>query len=92
VHGRVLPFQDIKQAEYVRKPAGVIIIDGVEVASTRDCTHCGGHFISFRGSGIRRGFCCNCMGDTCGKPECDPCRPFKQRLDDYERGKVKTLG
>ena len=91
IGGSVIPFTDIGQAEYVRKPSGVIFIDGIEVASTRQCAHCGSHFISVRGSGITRGFCTNCMGDTCGKPECNPCVNFEKRLDDYERGKRKEL-
>lgn len=84
-------FQDLSRADYVRKPAGTVVIDGVEVASTRQCVHCQQHFISVRGSGALRGFCRNCMGDTCGAPKCDRCLPAEKKLDLYESGKLSVL-
>ena len=45
------------------------------------CVHCGGHFQVVPGSGIKRGYCRNCMGVTCGKPECNPCLPFQKWMD-----------
>lgn len=87
----VLPFSDVQQAQFVRKPTGFIIVDGVEVARTLQCVHGGEEFISIRGSGITRGFCRNCMGETCGKPECDACVPFERKLEDYEKGKIRVI-
>lgn len=63
---------------------GAILVEGVEVAHTLQCCHCGGHFVSIRGSGIRRGFCLRCMAVTCGKPECDRCIPFEEQLEMME--------
>lgn len=64
---------------------GSIIIDGREVANTVQCCHCAGHFLYQRGSGTTRGFCTRCSQITCGKPECDPCRPFEKWLEMVER-------
>lgn len=69
---------------YEKKPSGYIIIDGNEVARTLQCCHGGEHFISVRGSGIRRGWCLKCQKPTCGKAKCDPCIPFQEKLDLYE--------
>ena len=89
--GRIVPFEDISQAKSVRKPSGYVIIDGIEVARTLECVHGGETFISIRGSGITRGFCRNCMGETCGKPKCHECRPFEKTIDMYEKGIIKSL-
>ena len=70
-----------KNAEFLSKPSGVIIMDGKEVAHTRQCCHGGEHFISIQGSGIRRGYCRNCQAVTCGRPECDICIPYEEKLD-----------
>lgn len=67
---------DYSDAKHERHPHGVIIVDGKEVATTLQCPHCSEHFISRKGSGHRRAFCMKCMAVTCGKLECDPCRPF----------------
>ncbi len=64
---------------------GAILVDGVQVATTHQCCHCGGHFTSVKGSGTRRGFCLKCMRVTCGAPECDPCVPFEKKLEMMER-------
>jgi len=64
---------------------GAILVDGVQVSTTHQCCHCGGHFISVKGSGIRRGFCLKCMRVTCGAPECDPCVPFEKKLEMIEK-------
>lgn len=64
---------------------GNIIIDGNEVATTLRCPHCGGHFVSMRGSGARRTFCRKCMAVTCGRQECDECRPMEKQLEEIER-------
>ena len=71
---------DYADAKHERKPHGIIIVDGKEVATTLQCPHCGGHFVSRKGSGHRRTFCMNCMAVTCGNRDCDPCRPFVAEL------------
>lgn len=73
------------------KIGGVILIDGRQVADTKQCCHCGGHFKSVPGSGKTRGYCMNCNHITCGKPECNPCYPFEKKMDDLESGKIITL-
>ena len=67
---------DFQDAQFERKPHGIIFVDGKEVASTLQCPHCMSHFISRKGSGHRRTFCMKCMAVTCGKHACDACRPF----------------
>jgi hypothetical protein len=67
-------------AKFERKPDGVIIVDGKEVAHTLQCCHCNAHFASVRGSGKKRGFCVRCHHVTCGKLECDVCIPFEEKL------------
>jgi hypothetical protein len=67
--------EDYSDAKYERHPHGIVIVNGVEVATTLMCPHCGAHFISRKGSGTRRTFCLKCMAVTCGQPACDPCRP-----------------
>lgn len=57
-------------ARHERKPHGVIRTDKGEVATTLACPHCGGHFVSRKGSGEHRTFCRECMAVTCGKPTC----------------------
>jgi hypothetical protein len=76
--------QDIdsyQDAKHERHPHGIVIVDGKEVATTLQCPHCGGHFVSRKGSGHRRTFCLKCMAVTCGNPLCDPCRPFAAQLE-----------
>lgn len=80
-----------KDAQFERKPSGHILIDNVEVAVTKQCCHCGGHFISQKGSGKIRGFCTCCMAVTCGKPGCDPCLPLEKKMEEYEKGKRLVL-
>jgi hypothetical protein len=52
---------------------GLIFYNGKEVAATLQCPHCGGHFVSRRGSGKRRTFCTYHMKIACGRLECDAC-------------------
>lgn len=68
--------ENYSDAKHERKPHGIIIVDGKEVATTLQCPHCMAHFISRKGSGARRTFCMKCMSVTCGNPACDPCKPF----------------
>lgn len=68
---------DYRDAQHERKPHGIIFVNGKEVATTLQCPHCGGHFVSRKGSGHRRSFCFRCMAVTCGKDACvQDCRPF----------------
>ena len=69
----------------LRRPGGAILIDGIQVADTVQCVHCGGHFVMRRGSGITRGFCTNCNGLTCGPTCASTCRPLEQWLDQREK-------
>lgn len=82
------PFGDTK---YERKAKGYFVVDGVEMAATLQCCHCGGHFISIRGSKKVRGYCMSCCSITCGKKECDPCVPFQKKIDLFEKGLIKAL-
>lgn len=52
---------DYSKAKFEHKPHGAIMLDGVEVAHTLQCPHCGQHFVSYPGSGALRGFCFKCM-------------------------------
>lgn len=74
-----------------RLPDGAIIVDGIQIADTKQCCHCGHHFLSIRGSGKTRGWCMKCNAVTCGRPTCNTCYPFQKRLADYERGQLETL-
>lgn len=71
-------------AESVRQPSGHIIVNGQQAGDTRQCVHCGGHFLMLRGSGRRRGFCTLCHGITCGSPGCEACVPAEKRLEQRE--------
>jgi hypothetical protein len=72
-------------AKFEKKPSGAFIVDGVEVAHTMQCCHCGAHFVSIKGSGKIRGFCLKCMKVTCGRPECNICIPFEKKLEAIEQ-------
>ncbi len=90
-----------KDAELLRtdRKAGHILIDGIEVAMTLQCCHCGSHWVHYRshlvinsnGPKRTRGFCTKCMQVTCGRKECDPCIPFEQKLDMYESKQLAVL-
>jgi len=68
-----------------RSPKGVILQDGKEIADTLQCVHCGGHFVSVKGSGMRRGWCRHCNGITCGSQACDVCVPLEKQLEQIEK-------
>lgn len=74
-----------------RKAKGAIIVDGMHIADTLRCVHCGHVWIPVKGSGKIRGWCTKCNGVTCGSEECKTCYPFEKKLDDYEKGKLKIL-
>lgn len=73
-----------------RRAGGVILVDGVCVADTIKCVHCGRHWIAIKGSGRVRGWCFKCNGPFCG-PTCTACYPIEQRLDDFEKGILPEL-
>ena len=45
------------------------------------CVHCQFTWELKPGSGRKRGFCTNCMGPKCGKPECEVCIPVERRME-----------
>lgn len=71
---------DYSDAKHERHQHGAIFVNGKEVATTLQCPHCMAHFISRKGSGMRRTMCIKCMAVTCGNQACDPCRPFVEEL------------
>lgn len=74
------------EAVSVRKEHGAIIVDGVQVASTLQCVHCGAHWIPMRNSGMKRGYCTNCAGPVCGAEACMAhCVPFEKQLERMEK-------
>lgn len=81
------------EAENAGKHAsGAIIVDGMHVADTMQCVHCGHQWIPVKGSGKKRGFCLNCGGVTCGSHQCETkCESFEKKLDLYDKGKLKQL-
>ena len=72
---------------HVRRAHGAMMSDGMEIASTLQCCHCGSHFLSKKGSGARRTFCFKCMEVTCGRYECDPCFPYEKQMEMMERSR-----
>jgi len=74
---------DYSDAQHERKPHGLIFLNGKEVATTLMCPHCGMHFVSRKGSGIRRCYCMRCGEVTCGQRKCDPsiaCNPIMAQM------------
>lgn len=85
--------EDYSNSRFERKAHGAFIVNGQEVAHTLMCPHCGCHFISKQGSGVRRTFCIRCMAVTCGKLECDACVPFeKMARKSRKKQQVETCG
>lgn len=71
----------------MRNEDGAILIGDQQVASTRQCKHCGSHEVCVPGSGKERGVCLKCGGFVCGRPECmTACIPFEAWLD-HKAGK-----
>lgn len=77
--------QQLGRVESVRNPHGGIMLDGVHVADTLTCCHCGYVWVPIKGSGIQRGFCLKCMQVTCGRPECNECVPQEKFLDQIDK-------
>lgn len=83
----------------VRKPSGYYEImgpEGKQEGETLSCVHCQYIWKVESGSGRKRGFCFQCAGPTCGKPQCEErCIPFEQALEQIERRDIlhrKMLG
>ena len=74
-----------KDAKHEAHPHGLIFVNGREVAATLQCPHCGGHFVSRKGSGHRRTFCLRCKAVTCGAHACDSCRPWVDGISLFGR-------
>lgn len=64
--------EDYSDAKHERHPHGLVIVNGQEVATTLQCPHCGMHFVSRKGSGIRREFCLKCGDVCCNRQTCHP--------------------
>ena len=80
----------------VKGPAGHVIItepgSDPKEFETRQCVHCGKHWIYRPGSGTKRGFCLKCMGVTCGAEACDACVPYEARVELAEGAKPGAPG
>lgn len=70
---REMDKQEYGDAKHERHAHGIVFSNGREVATTLQCPHCGGHFVSRKGSGARRTFCTYHMAVCCGEPKCDTC-------------------
>lgn len=68
-------------AKHESRAHGAWIVDGIEVAATLQCPHCGAQFVSVRGSGAQRMWCSSCGDLTCGAPQCNVCTPFRKELE-----------
>ena len=73
----------------MRTEDGGILIEGKQVASTHQCSHCSRHFEMVPGSGRLRGWCFKCQHVTCGAAACMPCVPKEARLEYAEGGKTR---
>lgn len=54
---------------------------------TLQCVHCQYTRILTKGSGKVWGFCTNCMGYHCDKPDCQECLHFMRRVENIEAGR-----
>lgn len=61
---------DYADAQWERKPHGLVFVNGKEVAHTLKCPHCGAQFVSRKGSGHHRTFCLRHQAVTCGSAAC----------------------
>ena len=73
------------------KAEGTILVDGIAVADTKQCCHCGMHFVMVKGSGKLRGWCTKCHHVTCGAIGCCKCVPFEEKLDLMEKGLINIV-
>ena len=79
-----------------RKENGTLIITGEfgapQELATKQCCHCGKHWVTKPGSGAIRGFCPKCDDHVCGDINCvTRCYPYEKQLEDYEKGKLLVL-
>jgi hypothetical protein len=73
------------KAKSVENPHGYIVDEsGNSVADTKQCAHCGKHFVIFSDSDS--GWCFKCNEIICSDPRCSQCMPFEKALDACERG------
>ncbi len=72
-----------------RKPAGTMFVNDQPAADALQCKHCGGQFFLSRDTKRRSGWCMNCAGPTCPRPECDPCTPFMAKIEAAESAKQR---
>ncbi len=72
------------------KEDGVLLLNGQQVGSTKQCCHCGKHFMMIKGSGKLRGFCLKCRKITCGCVECCTCVPYEKQIENLEKGLPAT--
>ncbi len=72
----------------MRESGTVIVADpngAISEAATRQCVHCGRHWIHRPGSRTIRGYCMSCNGPFCG-PQCEECVPQEQQIENLEQG------
>ena len=63
---------------------GAIVVDGIEVASTFQCPHCGGHEYWLRDDVID--WCPNCSKRVCKKQACiQHCIPWERQMERIEQ-------
>lgn len=82
--------------------AGLVTINdadkGVIETATRQCVHCGAHWVHIVGSKIVRGWCGPCGGFVCSAKCLKKCVPIEAQLDNVEAGrpvnhrKITTAG
>lgn len=79
----------------VRRPAGYVETTGPLGSvggETLMCVHCQRHWVVQPGSGMKRGFCFNCNGPTCGKKNCEEhCVPFEKAIEQIEAQGRRSL-
>jgi len=64
-----------------QKVTGLCFENDRETAETRQCVHCGRHWIYRPGSGRKFGWCMNCGGIHCARPECCVCDPWQRKIE-----------
>ena len=64
---------------------GTLLPNQEPEGDTAMCAHCQKHWRIRPGSGMKRGFCMNCNGPTCGKKHCEEhCVPFEKAIERME--------
>ena len=72
-----------------RHAHGAIVEDGIEVASTFQCPHCGGHDYWMRGDPVD--MCLKCMRRVCKKAQCQVCIPWEKQMERIEAAAREQL-